>query len=124
MFSRRRNNEIPIFPLKTAVFCLDCETIASSSGDECPVCGSRSLVSLARMLGGNLFRRGRNRVQASEDASLDATISLELHDVKTSDLNSAIDQLTQAIGALAKGSADIHVDVEPSDSSAILKKAA
>jgi len=40
-----------VLPLLNAVFCLDCEVISSSRGDQCAACKSRSLVSLARMLG-------------------------------------------------------------------------
>jgi hypothetical protein len=43
-----------VVPLGTAVFCLDCEAISNSRGAECKACGSRSLVSLARILGGSL----------------------------------------------------------------------
>jgi hypothetical protein len=43
-----------VVPLGTAVFCLDCEAISNSRGTECHACGSHSLVSLARILGGCL----------------------------------------------------------------------
>ena len=43
-----------VVPLGTAVFCLDCEAISNSRGTECQACGSRSLVNLARILGGSL----------------------------------------------------------------------
>jgi hypothetical protein len=38
--------------LMTAVLCADCEVISDSPGDECSVCGSRSLLNLGRVLGG------------------------------------------------------------------------
>jgi hypothetical protein len=40
-------------PLLDAVLCADCEIISNSRGDHCEVCGSRSLLSLARILGGS-----------------------------------------------------------------------
>jgi len=40
-------------PLLEAVLCADCEIISNSRGDCCQVCGSRSLLSLARILGGS-----------------------------------------------------------------------
>lgn len=39
-------------PLLEAVLCADCEIISNSGGDSCEVCGSRSLLSLGRVLGG------------------------------------------------------------------------
>ena len=39
-------------PLLEAVLCADCEVISNSGGESCEVCGSRSLLSLGRILGG------------------------------------------------------------------------
>jgi hypothetical protein len=39
-------------PLLEAVLCADCEIISNSGGESCEVCGSRSLLSLGRVLGG------------------------------------------------------------------------
>lgn len=39
-------------PLQEAVLCADCEIISNSGGESCEVCGSRSLLSLGRILGG------------------------------------------------------------------------
>jgi hypothetical protein len=38
--------------LLEAVLCADCEIISNSGGETCEVCGSRSLLSLGRVLGG------------------------------------------------------------------------
>jgi len=38
--------------LVEAVLCADCEIISNSGGESCEVCGSRSLLSLGRVLGG------------------------------------------------------------------------
>ena len=40
--------------LLTAVLCADCEVISDSPGETCSVCGSRSLLSLGRVLGGSI----------------------------------------------------------------------
>ncbi len=40
--------------LVNAVLCADCEVISDSAGDTCQVCGSRSLMSLGRVLGGSI----------------------------------------------------------------------
>lgn len=111
----RRRKDPQLFSLQEAVFCLDCETINNSAGDECPLCRSRSLVSLARMLGGNLFRRERNRLPG-EEVRFDAVITLELREVTGGDLNRAIDELTQETASrLGHGGVVVHVEVEPSE---------
>jgi len=40
--------------LLSAVLCADCEVISDSASDICAVCGSRSLLSLGRVLGGSI----------------------------------------------------------------------
>ena len=40
--------------LQNAVLCADCEVISDSPHDTCIVCGSHSLLSLSRVLGGTL----------------------------------------------------------------------
>lgn len=40
--------------LENAVLCADCEIISDSNGEVCQACGSRSLLSLGRVLGGSL----------------------------------------------------------------------
>jgi hypothetical protein len=40
--------------LLNAVLCADCEIISDSDGEVCAVCGSRSLLSLGRVLGGSI----------------------------------------------------------------------
>jgi hypothetical protein len=40
--------------LLNAVLCADCEVISDSDGEVCAVCGSRSLLSLGRVLGGSI----------------------------------------------------------------------
>jgi hypothetical protein len=46
--------EINSVCLQNAVFCTDCEVISDSPHDTCRVCGSHSLLSLSRILGGTL----------------------------------------------------------------------
>ena len=40
--------------LLNAVLCADCKVISDSASDVCAVCGSRSLLSLGRVLGGSV----------------------------------------------------------------------
>ena len=54
----RRDPILSSVPLVEAVLCADCEIISNSGGETCEVCGSRSLLSLGRILGGGV---GPNR---------------------------------------------------------------
>ena len=40
--------------LRNAVLCAECDVVSDSPHDRCLVCGSPSLVNIARMFGGNL----------------------------------------------------------------------
>ena len=44
-------------PLQSATFCVQCELISSNSRTYCIACGSRSLLSLSRVLGGSLLQQ-------------------------------------------------------------------
>lgn len=45
---------IPSLPVSCAVLCVDCERITVSFHDACPICGGRSLLNVAQILGGPL----------------------------------------------------------------------
>jgi len=51
-------------PLMEAVLCADCEIISNSDGETCQVCGSRSLLSLGRVLGGSIGDERATLVEA------------------------------------------------------------
>jgi hypothetical protein len=76
-----------VLPLRNAVFCLDCEIISNSRSDECPACKSRSVVSLARMLGGSLFA---HRAQRRESVAFDIAIAIELQQVNAKELSTLV----------------------------------
>src|SRR5262252_4058243 len=101
-------------PLWNAVFCLDCEVISNSRGDECSVCNGRSLVSLARILGGSLFAHREQLSQEGEHALFDITVTVELRQMDAKDLTTMLERLTSVIGPrLAREQAMFHVDVKP-----------
>jgi hypothetical protein len=52
--------------LLSAVLCADCEVISDSAGDICVVCGSRSLLSLGRVLGGSIGEARAVLISADE----------------------------------------------------------
>lgn len=51
---QREKAEINAICLRDAVLCADCEVISDSTHETCRVCGSHSLLSLSRVLGGTL----------------------------------------------------------------------
>jgi hypothetical protein len=72
--------------LDHAVLCADCEIISDSAGEVCEACGSRSLLSLGRVLGGGLgSERARlvdvppEQLHNSFTLLLNAESSLPLH---------------------------------------------
>ena len=102
-------------PLWNAVFCLDCEVISNSRSHECPVCNGRSLVSLARILGGSLFAHREQQSQDCEHALFDITITVELQQMDAKELNTTLERLTGVIGPkLAREQAVFHIEVKPS----------
>ncbi len=44
----------PSLPVSCAVLCVDCERITVSYNGTCPVCGGKSLLNVAQILGGTL----------------------------------------------------------------------
>ncbi len=54
---------LPSVPLSCAVLCVDCDRITISYNNACPVCGSKSLLNVAQILGGSL---GPERVSPSQ----------------------------------------------------------
>ncbi|HEX3942008.1 MAG TPA: hypothetical protein VHX11_11050 [Acidobacteriaceae bacterium] len=42
---------VPSLPVSCAVLCVDCECITVSFHDGCPICGGRSLLNVAQILG-------------------------------------------------------------------------
>ena len=104
---RELEPEMSVVPLQNAVFCVNCETISNSPHDVCEVCGSRSLVSLFRMLGGTLH--GNNQTEELVKYNLDLTI--RVRELSAADLNRAINALTR----LAEVGTDLqalHMNVE------------
>jgi hypothetical protein len=110
----KNRSDAEILPLWNAVFCLDCEVISSSRGDECPACKSRSLVSLARMLGGSLLAHRALQFQKRESGLFDITITIELKQMHGKDLRIMLERLATVIGPkLARDRSTFHIDVKP-----------
>ena len=115
MFAETRNHlDAGVLPHLNAVFCLDCEVISTSRGDECPACKGRSLVSLARMLGGSLLAHRAQHSHPSASGLFDVTIAVELQQMHARDLSTTVERLTSVIGPkLAGDRASFHIQVKP-----------
>ncbi len=115
MFAEKKKHpDTGVLPLWNAVFCLDCEVISNSRGDECAACKSRSLVSLARMLEGSLVVHEAQHSQEWESGLFDITVTIELQRMQAKSLSTTVERLTSVIGPkLAGGRASLHVNVRP-----------
>ncbi|MGA2902254.1 MAG: hypothetical protein ABSD98_00360 [Candidatus Korobacteraceae bacterium] len=63
--SRKWEPTLNSVALLEAVLCADCEIISNSGGETCEVCGSRSLLSLGRVLGGCIEGQRATLVEAN-----------------------------------------------------------
>ncbi len=48
----RQEPGLVVIPVEKAVYCENCETVSTSSGKRCGLCGSESIVELAPLVGG------------------------------------------------------------------------
>ena len=103
-----------VVPLQGAVLCVNCECVTSGRLDECPVCGSRSLLNIGHMLGGTPLS---DQAASSTDRNIvlfDLTITIELKQMDSMDVNTALERITRLIGPrLGQGGAGFHINVEP-----------
>ncbi len=65
--ARKWGLELSSIPLVEAVLCADCEMISNSAGERCEICGSASLLSLGRVLGGSIEGQRASLVQVGDD---------------------------------------------------------
>ncbi len=63
---------VEFVPLQSATFCVQCELISNQSPSYCLACGSRSLLSLSRVLGGSL--RHQQTAHLITDSELDSLV--------------------------------------------------
>ncbi len=104
------NSQQPSLPLATAVFCGNCETITNSPHEACLVCGSPSLVSLVRILGGALHGQ---ELQATGNPTM---YSLELrarvNEIRVAELNVVLGLLSQ-LSEFGFTVESLHLCVQP-----------
>jgi hypothetical protein len=114
-FGTKKQPDSGAVPLQSAVLCVDCESVTDSGFDECPLCGSHSLLGLAQMLGNVLSLHKANYPQGNKDIGLfDLEFTIDVEQMELKDLNSAIQHITSLIGTrLVRGRARCHIDVAP-----------
>jgi hypothetical protein len=112
-------------PLQSAVLCVDCECITAASGTVCAVCGSHSLLNLARLVNGRATApTARERPVAP--LLFDVQIAVELRQAQPSEMSNIVDEIVGQIEPwLNEGQGVCHVEMQPAAASAeLLKRAA
>ncbi len=111
----RKQADSGVVPLQNAVLCLDCECVTNGRFDECLVCGGRSLLSVARMLGGTLQPHSANCPEKDEGiARFDVKIAIDLKQMESNELNDVVEGVAGLIApSLGQGRANCHINVEP-----------
>jgi putative methionine-R-sulfoxide reductase with GAF domain len=64
--------DVNFVPLQSATFCVQCEMICTNSRPYCLACGSQSLLSLSRVLGGSI--RNQQTAHLITDTELDSLV--------------------------------------------------
>src|SRR5437660_612472 len=82
MSGRLRASDVSFVSLQSAVFCVQCELICENNTGFCLACGSQSLLSLCRVLGGSL--RDQQTAHSIADAELDRLVRELLRTVRSS----------------------------------------
>jgi hypothetical protein len=119
------HNHAECVALQHAVLCVDCEFVSTSRGDECPVCGGRSLLNLAGPIGGTLLDHKANRAHKERLVLFDLHITIDVQQMEGADLSVALERISNVVASkLARGLATLHINVEPTGSERSLKVAA
>jgi hypothetical protein len=101
-------------PLRTAVLCVDCESVSISRFETCPVCGSHSVFSIAPILGGSILPPPESSARDASLVRFDLAISIVLKRMEAKDVNTTLEGITDLIRfKLGQSRVSIHIDVEP-----------
>src|ERR1051325_10979239 len=71
--SYRKAKDVVFLELRHTVFCTECELISYNNSSCCLACGSVSVLSLARVLGGSLHGQQRAKVVKHPSETIDAS---------------------------------------------------
>jgi hypothetical protein len=114
-FGTKKQGDFGAVPLQSVVVCVDCESVMESQFDECPLCGSHSLLGISGMVGKALPLHKANC--PTEDGNMvrfDLEFTIDVEQMELKDLNAAIQHISSLIGArLVQGRARCHINVEP-----------
>lgn len=102
---------VRLVSLQDAVFCVDCEIVSNSPHEVCTACGSRSLVSLCRLLGGSLRSQEGNGKDRTKSAKYNLELTVKIYEVAGDDLNRIIESITQ-IAEMRGNLQCLHLNVE------------
>jgi hypothetical protein len=111
----RKQADLGAVPLQSAVLCVDCECVTDGRSDECLVCGSRSLLSVARIVGGTLLSEKANPPEPETNNVLyDLEITVDLKLIGSKELSDTVEGIAALIGPrLGRGRACCHIKVDP-----------
>jgi hypothetical protein len=99
-------------PLLIAMFCVDCETISNSTHDVCTVCGSHSLISLFRMLGGTLrTKKAQPTAYQSKTAKYNLELTVKVYEIPADELNHAMESISR-LAEVCGDLESLHLNVE------------
>ncbi|MGH9522332.1 MAG: GAF domain-containing protein [Terriglobales bacterium] len=70
--SYRKARDVVFLELRHTVFCTECELISYNNSSRCLSCGSLSVLSLARVLGGSLHGEQRARLVTGAERTIEA----------------------------------------------------
>jgi len=85
--------DVNFVPLQAATFCVQCELISANIRSHCLACGSQSLVSLSRVLGGSLLQQ--QTAHLITDSELDSLVRDLLRTVPDPDVLNFADHHTR-----------------------------
>ena len=106
--------------LQTAVFCVDCELISENSSPACLACGSRAVLSLARVLGGSL--RGQQTAHLIADAELDRLVRELLRTVPATPVRETEDHVPVSFATHAPSRHHVRTQFEVPSLSCVVPK--
>lgn len=80
--SYRKARDVVFLELRHTVFCTECELISYNNSSRCLACGSMSVLSLARVLGGSLRGEETARLVTGAEPMIEATPMAPLYEGK------------------------------------------
>ncbi len=114
--------DVSTVPLLQAVFCVDCETVSDSAQHTCTVCGSSSVISLFRLLGGSL--RGQKVPSSSDQGKkYELELMVKVRGVPAGELNDIIQFVTR-LAELGGEVGCLHINLESGFQAECLPQAA